>query len=302
MISIVAPVCNEEKTVGLFVDKAVSTLSSLNLQGEIIIINDGSTDATPAILRDKQIHEKTLVVLSNPKRRGITYSLRRGFEIARGDIYFFFPTDLESDPAEDIPKLLEALHAGYDIAAGWRYQKTENKVKIVSTKLYNWLVRKLFHVNLHDMGWVKAMRKEVIADIDPLRADWHRLLLIFAADQGYRIKEVPLNFYPRKFGESKFGRTGFARIFGAFIDLLVVKFLLQFSRKPMRVFGTTGVFFFAVGFIGGCYLFYIKLTSGTIGNHVPFLFFVVLLIVVGIQFFAFGFLAEMMASIKDRLR
>ncbi len=301
-ISVIAPAHNEAENIERFVQRTAEALQKHSLSGEILIIDDGSTDRTLKILEDLRTRFSSLKLISNSKRRGITYSLRRGFEEAEGDIFMFFCSDLESDPLEDIPKLLRPIKEGYDIAAGWRANKKENKIKIISSKIFNWLARLLFGINVHDLGWVKAIRREVIDDIDPLRADWHRFLLVFAADRGYTIKEVPLNFYPRKFGESKFGKTGFGRILGAFIDLLAVKFLLQFSKKPMRVFGTTGVVCFLLGFAGGAYLTYIKLAAGSIGNHVPFLFLVVLLITMGIQLFAFGFLAEMIASVKDRMK
>lgn len=301
-ISIVAPAHNEEKNIEKFLERASRALLEHRLDGEIIIIDDGSSDKTAEILMGSRQRLPILKIITSPKRRGITYSLRRGFDLARGEIFMFFPTDLESDPYEDIPKLLTPIREGYDIAAGWRSNKKENKIKILSSKLFNWLVRILFHINIHDLGWVKAMRREVIEDIEPLRADWHRFLLVFAAERGYSIKEVPLNFYPRQFGESKFGKTGFGRVIGAFIDLLSVKFLLTFSKKPMRVFGTAGVICFFLGLAGGAYLTYLKLTIGSIGNRIPFLFLVVLLLTMGIQLFAFGFLAEMIASIKDQIK
>lgn len=301
-ISVIAPAHNEAENIKRFVERAAEALQRHLLLGEILIIDDGSTDRTWETLESIQARFPLLRVIRNPKRRGITYSLRRGFKEAAGAIFMFFPTDLESDPVEDMPKLLEPIKAGFDIAAGWRANKTDNRIKIISSKIFNWLVRILFHIDVHDLGWVKAIKREVIDDIEPLRADWHRFLLVFAADRGYTIKEVPLNFYPRMAGESKFGKTGFGRIIGAFIDLLSVKFLLQFSKKPMRVFGTTGVVCFLLGFAGGAYLTYIKFAAGSIGNRVPFLFLVVLLITMGIQLFAFGFLAEMIASVKDRIK
>lgn len=301
-LSIIAPAHDEEGNIEKFVERVADTLKQHSLSGEILVIDDGSTDKTPEILERLRCRFPLLRPIRNLKRRGITYSLRRGFEEAEGDIFMFFCTDLESDPYEDIPKLLEPIKAGFDIAAGWRANKTENRIKIISSKIFNWLVRALFHIDVHDLGWVKAIKREVIDDIEPLRADWHRFLLVFAADRGYTIKEVPLNFYPRKAGESKFGKTGFGRVIGAFVDLLSVKFLLQFSKKPMRVFGTTGVTCFILGLAGGVYLTYVKFTVGSISHRIPFLFLVVLLITMGIQLFAFGFLAEMIASVKDKMK
>lgn len=302
-ISVITPAYNEEECIERFVRRVFEAFAAHNLLGELIVVNDGSTDRTGEILQHLQSEIPRLTILRNPSRRGMTYATRRGFEVAKGEILLFpIPADLESDPVEDFPKLLAPIKKGYDVTAGWRHNKTENKTKIVSSKFFNWFVQKLFHIRIHDMGWVKAARREVIEDIDPLRADWHRLVLLFAADKGYTIKEVALNFYPRRYGKSKFGKTGFRRAMGAFIDLLAVKFLLSFSKKPMRVFGGSGTIFFLAGFAGGAYLTYIKLTLGSIGNRIPLLFLVVLLMTMGIQLFAFGFLAEMIASVKDRMK
>lgn len=301
-ISVIAPAHNEGGSIETFVRRSSDALRIHHLDGEILIIDDGSTDHTAEILEKLKREMPRLHTLKNAGRRGITHSLRRGFDAAQGDIFMFFCSDLESDPYEDIPKLLAPIREGYDIAAGWRANKTEGKIKIISSRLFNWLVKILFGIRVHDIGWVKAFRREVIENIEPLRSDWHRFILVLAAERGFSIKEVPLNFYPRKTGKSKFGKTGFSRALGAFIDLLVVKFLLVFSKKPMRVFGTAGVISFTFGFAGGIYLSYLKVTVGHIGNQIPLLFLTVLLITIGIQLFAFGFLAEMIASIKDRMK
>lgn len=301
-ITVVAPAYNEEENIEPFLRRVAETLKKEGLQGDVIVVDDGSTDNTGKILRILSREMPFLKIIHSPKRMGITSSLRKAYDRATGDYIIFLPSDLESDPAEDIPKLLQALHEGYDVAAGWRHNKTEGKIKIISSKLFNWVAHLLFGIQVHDLGWVKGFRREILEDMEPLRSDWHRFFVIFAAERGFKIKEIPTNFYPRKHGESKFGKTGFGRALGAFIDLLAVKFLLSFSKRPLRVFGTTGIAFFLLGFAAGAYLTYIKLAVGTIGNRIPLLFLAVFLMTMGIQLFAFGFLAEMVASIKDRMR
>lgn len=302
-ISIITPAHNEEENIGHLCNRVFEALKKYNLEGELVVIDDGSTDRTLALLKELQKNNPRLLIIENPRRSGITYAVRLGFEKAKGDIFIFpLPADLESDPMEDFPKLLGPLKEGYDMSIGWRQNRTDSGIKQISTFIFNATVRILFGISLHDLGWVRAAKRIVIEETEPMRSDWHRFFALFAQDRGFKIKEVKLNFYPRVRGVSKFGKTGFGRILGAFADLLSVKFLITFSKKPMRIFGTTGAFFFFLGVTGGMYLFYLKLSEGSIATHTPLLFLVALLVTTGIQLFAFGFLAEMTASLKDKIK
>ena len=143
---------------------------------------------------------------------------------------------MESDPVTDIPLLVEKLNEGYDVVAGWRQGRKEGKV--FASGIYNAVSRHLFGLTAHDMNWIKGFRREVIETLPPLRSDWHRFLLHIAAHQGYRIGEVPVTWHRRRAGRSKFG---LARIPISLLDVLVVKFLLTFSKAPMRFFGGLGL-------------------------------------------------------------
>lgn len=300
MISIIAPAHNEEENVALFVRRAIAGLRVTREEGEVILIDDGSTDKTASIVRELCGEIASLRVVSSMRKEGITASYRKGVQVAQGEIIMFFPTDLESDPEEDIPKLLAPLQNGYDMSVGWRHNKKEEKIKIISSKIFNAVTRMLFGVTFHDAGWVKGCKREVIENTGEMRSDWHRLFAVLAAANGYRIQEVKTNFYLRKHGKSKFGRTGFGRMLGALLDLISVKFMISFSRKPMIVFGTIGLMSFFMGSVGALYLLYLKFALGSIGSRMPLFFAVTLLILSGMQFFVFGFLAEMIASIRDR--
>jgi hypothetical protein len=149
------------------------------------------------------------------------------------------------------------------------------------------------------MGWIKGFKREVVYGIEPLRSDWHRFFPILASNAGYKIKEVKTTFYPRIHGKSKFGRFGIMRIPGAFFDTAVLKFHLSFSKKPMHLFGMLGIISFFLGFLTGLYIIYLNFVVGNVVNRVPLIILTALFILVGIQFFATGFLAEFMASIKE---
>lgn len=302
-LSIITPAYNEEGSIEALVRRVEKTFQDNQYDGELIVVDDGSTDNTAKILHQLLPRSPFLKVLHNPARSGLTSAVRRGLEEARGSIIVFpLPADLQSDPVDDVPKLMQALGQGYDVAQGRRTNRERSIIKKISSSIFNATARMLFGQSLHDLGWVKACRRDVVLGVEPLRSDWHRFFSILAAEEGFKVIEISMTEQARTSGESKFGKTGFGRVLGAFFDLFAVKFLLTFSKKPMFIFGLLGVFFFLLGTLGALYLLVLKIVVGTVAAHIPLLFAVMLLILSGIQFFAFGFLAEMIASIKDRMK
>ncbi|MEK6983797.1 MAG: glycosyltransferase family 2 protein [Nanoarchaeota archaeon] len=299
-ISVVAPAYNEEECISLFVGKTIRAFKDNNLKGEIIIVNDGSTDKTGVIAQNIAKKEPLVRLINNRKNIGLTGAAWIGFNNAKEDIIVFLPSDLESDPEEDIPILLKPLDEGYDMAVGKREGSRLNTIKSTTSFIFNMMASLIFKVPVHDLGWIKAFKKEVISDLE-LRSDWHRFLVIFVADKGYKIKEVSTKFHPRKKGKSKFGKFGLMRLPGGFFDLIAIRFLLSFSRKPMFVFGSFGMIFLVLGSIGGAYLAFIKILGKPLIPRMPLLFLVVLFILSGIQLFALGFLAEFLVSIRESI-
>ncbi len=299
-VSVVAPAYNEEECIKMFLDKTVKAFKDNKLQGEILIVNDGSTDKTAEILQDYAKKHAILRVITNRKNDGLTTAAWKGFKQSKEDVIIFLPSDLESNPEEDIPLLLKPLEEGYDVSVGRRYGGKVGIIKKITSFIFNSLARIVFNIPLHDLTWVKAFKKEAINDIE-LRSDWHRYLVVFMADKGYKIKEVKTRFYPRKLGKSKFGRFGLMRLPSGFFDMISIKFLQSFPKRPMFVFGSVGALLLMLGFIGGLYLAYIKITTGAISERMPLIFLVVLLILSGIQLFALGFLAEFLVTINDSI-
>jgi len=299
-ISVVAPAYNEEQCIRLFIDKTIKAFKDNNLKGEIIIVNDGSTDKTKEIIEKIAKKDKLVRIINNRKNMGLTGAAWVGIKNAKEEIIVFLPSDLESNPEEDIPILLKPLEKGYDLSVGRRYGGRLSIPKKATSYVFNFVARVLFKVPAHDLGWVKAFKKEVINDIE-LRSNWHRFLVVFIADKGYKIKEVKTKFYPRKLGKSKFGRLGFLRIPGGFFDMIAIKFLLSFSKKPMFVFGMLGTLFLLIGLIGAIYLVIFKILEGSITQRIPLIFLIAILIISGLQLFAIGFLAELLVTIKDEI-
>jgi glycosyltransferase involved in cell wall biosynthesis len=294
MISVLIPAYNEAGNLTLLLRKLACTFEANHLDGEVVLVDDGSTDATGVEADMLAVEYPFLHVIHQRRNRGLTEALKAGFRVVRGDPILFLPADLESDPEEDIPKLLAKLAEGYDVVAGWRKGRRDRK--LIASGIYNRVSRLLYGVDAHDMNWIKAFTREVMEDLH-LRSDWHRFILMIAAANGYRIGEVRVNFYPRVRGRSKFGIW---RIPVSFLDALVVKFLLTFSRKPMLFFGGAGMLFVLAGLVILAYLAYLFFGFDT--QQRPVFIFGIFMIVSGLLLFLVGFLAELIVSQTERLR
>lgn len=299
-VSLFAPARNEQNNIKLFIEKIQNTFNKHKITGEIIIVDDASTDNTGLILDNLKKRYSNLVIIHNKRKQGITGSMTTAFKYAKNDIFMFFCSDLESNPEEDIPKILEPIEKeDYDMVVGWRYNKKAGIIKILLSKIFNSLSNIFFGVKLHDLGWVKAFKRDIINEIEPLRSDWHRFIAVFAYNAGYKVKEIKTTWYPRHSGKSNFGKFGFGRLLGGFLDLLVIKFYLSFSKKPMLLFGISGFSFLTLGFLTGLFLLYRWMHGLVLGNT---LILVVLLAIIGIQLIALGFISEFLASIREDIK
>ncbi|MGB8647063.1 MAG: glycosyltransferase [Anaerolineae bacterium] len=294
-VSVFIPALNEAGNITPLMDKIARAFTACRVEGEVIFVDDGSTDATWAEATAAAARYPFIRLYQHRKSLGLTEAMRTGFRHVRGDVVIFLPADLESDPEEDIPKLLDKLNEGYDVVSGWRQKRRDGK--IVASTVANNISRWLFGLQVHDMNWIKAFRREVIENIR-LRSDWHRYILILAANKGYRIGEVEVNFYPRQVGRSHYG---FWRLPVSFLDVLVVKFLLTFSRKPMLFFGGLGSAMILVGLVIWVYLGYIYLITPRGMQIRPLFIFAGVLFGAGILLFIGGFLAELMVTNADHL-
>ena len=276
------------------VERAFAALGLTDGAGELVLVDDGSTDGTGAIADKLAASHPCLRVIHHRRNQGLTAALRTGFAAVRGDLILFLPADLESDPEIDIPLLLGKLDEGYDVVAGWRQGRKEGKV--FASGIYNTVSRWLFGLKIHDMNWIKGFRREVIETQPPLRSDWHRFLLHIAASQGYRIGEVPTPWQKRRAGRSKFG---LGRIPISLLDVLVVWFLLTFSRAPMRFFGGLGLIALVIS--GLTYLFLLAYWLGAQTQVRPLFSAAGVLLLAGLILFLIGFLAELIVSQGERL-
>jgi glycosyltransferase involved in cell wall biosynthesis len=292
-VSIIVPAYNEEENVPLLVEKFAEMLDNSNFPAEVILVDDGSTDETLSLAQRYQEKFPFLKVVSHRINRGITDALVTGFKNSGGEVFVFWPADLQYMP-EDIPKLIHKINQGFDIVCGWKEGRYGTK-RFVSF-VYNTLSRWIFGTKVHDLNSVKAFKKKITEEIPVLRKDWHRYMVVMAKEKGFKIDEVKVKLYPRKYGESKFG---FWRIPIGFLDLLSVKFQLSFMKKPMLLFGSFGIILVLIGVVAGVVALYLRIFLDQ--GYRPLLYLVILCILLGVSFFALGFLAEAIAGLKEEI-
>lgn len=296
-LSILVPARNEAGNVAELAARVGRAFTALGLPpgaGELVFVDDGSTDGTAALADALAGQYPFLRVIHHRRNQGLTAALQTGFRAVRGEYVLFLPADLESDPQTDIPLLFGKLEQGFDVVSGWRQGRKEGKV--FASAIYNAVSRGLFGLTLHDMNWIKGFRREVIETLPPLRSDWHRFLLHIAAHQGYRIGEVPTPWQRRRSGRSKFG---FSRIPISLLDVIVIWFLLTFSAAPMRFFGGLGL---AALLISG--LIYTGLLAFWLAAQTqirPLFWTAGGLAIAGLLLFLIGFLAELIVTQGERL-
>lgn len=237
-VSVVVPVYNEEESVNLLCDKLHDSLSKLDRSYEMILVDDGSSDRTWELLVAATKRIPHLRVIRFRRNFGQTAAMSAGFHAARGDVVVTLDADLQNDPA-DIPKLLERIDAGYDVVSGWRKNRKDTFInRRLPSIIANGMISKMTGVALHDYGCtLKAYRRDVIQNVH-LYGEMHRFIPALASWVGGRIDEVVVTHHARQFGKSKYG---ISRTFRVVLDLMTVKFLLQYSTRPIQVFGRMGL-------------------------------------------------------------
>lgn len=290
-LSVILPVYNEEQNLRPLFDRLIQALEAMGRPYEIIAVDDGSTDASFAILEQLHSRHPRLRVVRFRRNFGQTAAFAAGFDRARAGVIVTIDADLQNDPA-DIPRLLEKMAEGYDVVSGWRQKRQDRFLdRKLPSLVANRLISAVTGVHLHDYGCsLKAYRRDVIENVQ-LYGELHRFIPALASWMGIRVAEIPVTHHPRRHGKSKYGLSRTVRVL---LDLLTVRFLLSYSARPMQLFGGLGLLSFALGVIGGLYLSSLKVIYG---YHYqidrPLLTLSVLLMVVGVQLISMGLLAEL---------
>ncbi len=293
-LSIFLPVYNEEENLEKLHEKIVAAVAGTGHSFEVIYVDDGSTDRSLELLTDFAGADRRVRVISFRRNYGQTAAMAAGIDAARGEVLIPMDADLQNDPA-DIERLLAKLEEGYDVVSGWRKDRRDAFLtRVLPSKLANGLVSKISGVELHDYGCsLKAYRREVLKNVQ-LYGEMHRFIPIFASWAGARVAEIPVAHHPRTAGRSKYGLS---RTIKVVFDLVTIKFMASYLTKPLYVFGWAGILAFAISFFSALLAFLMKFAgwpkhADFIQTPLPVLAMVML--VLGIQLFLMGLIAEML--------
>ena len=293
-LSIVIPARDEAGALPGLHAEIDAALSPLGKSYEVIVIDDGSADATFDTLKRLAAEDARLIAVRLRRSFGQTAAFAAGFSLARGNVVITMDADGQNDPA-DIPKLLAKIDEGYDVVSGWRVNRREPFVtRRIPSIVANRILAARTGVRLHDSGCsLKAYRREVVKHVR-LYGEMHRFIPALASGMGVIVAEVPVNDRARKYGKSKYGISRTLRVI---LDLFTLNFLLGYQARPMQLFGGLGLLTGGAGFAILAYLTYLKIFEGALLSNRPILWLGILLVILGVQFMFFGLIAEMTTRI-----
>jgi len=251
--SIVVPFFNEQENIPPLYMKLTEVMDGIGEPYELVFVDDGSKDDSFKVLSDIFEHDRRVNLVRLRRNFGQTPALKAGFDFARGEVIISMDGDLQHDP-EEIPRFLEKIEEGFDLVSGWRHNRRDHwLMRQLPSRAANWMMAKLSGIDLHDFGTTfKAYRREIIQEIQ-LYGELHRFIPALASSTGARIAEVPIENLHRKSGKSNYG---IGRTIRVFLDLIIVKFLLDYSTRPLQFFGLLGVAGLGFGSLLACFLAY----------------------------------------------
>jgi glycosyltransferase involved in cell wall biosynthesis len=269
-------------------------MAELSGNYEIVFVDDGSRDDTFKILSDICDTDSRVTAVRLRRNFGQTAGLQAGFDAAQGEIIISMDGDLQHDPAE-IPAFIAKMSEGYDIVSGWRLQRQDRWfTRRLPSRIANWLMAKLCGLELHDFGTTfKAYRRDVIKELQ-LYGELHRFIPALASWSGASIAEIPIKNVARGSGKSNYGLS---RTITVLLDLICIKFLLDYSTKPLQFFGRWGLLSAGAGGLASLFLLFRKFVVGVelMKEHGPLVLAAILLIVCGIQLISVGLIGEMLS-------
>lgn len=318
-LSIIISLYNEKESLRElidWIDRSISNSALKDLEYEILMIDDGSTDGSWNLIHELSGNNSHIRGISFRRNYGKSAALQVGFQNAEGDVVVTMDADLQDSP-EEIPEMYRmVVEDGYDIVSGWKKKRYDNVfLKNIPSKIYNATARKVSGLKLHDMNCgLKAYRKDVVKNVE-LYGDMHRYIPILAKNAGFtNIGEKVVIHQKRKYGKSKFG---ISRFFNGFLDLLTLTFLARFGKKPMHIFGVWGIVSFFIGIVITLWIIIDKLVSQSHGLYFrpvtdqPLFYLALVAIIIGTMMFLTGFLGELISrnstarndyKIKDEIK
>ncbi len=295
-LSVVIPLHNEAVTLEELYERVCGSVETLDCTWELVLVNDGSTDATPQMLDSLFKKDPRVTVVHLRRNYGQTAALAAGFDHARGELIVSLDGDLQHAP-EEIPEFIKKIEEGYDMVSGWRTARSDAFwTRTFPSRIANWLIGKVSGVDVHDFGTTfKAYRREILADLH-LYGDLHRFVPALLALNGAKIIEIPIKDMGRNNGKSHYG---LGRTFRVAFDLLTVGFLSRYLTRPLHFFGKLFLGCWGISFLIGLFLSYKKFILGIsiLEVHGLLAMFGSVLVVVGVEFLAIGLVSEMLMRI-----
>ncbi|UCH62332.1 MAG: glycosyltransferase family 2 protein [Fidelibacterota bacterium] len=293
-ISAVLPVYDEVDSLGQL-HRELAAILPADGGHEIIYIDDGSSDGSAAALKELADGDARVKVISFYRNYGKAAALAAGFEAAAGDIVVTMDSDLQDDPAE-IPAMIDLLNQGWDMVSGWKKVRHDPLRRRLPSKFYNFVVRLMTGVPIHDSNCgLKVYRAEVVKSVE-VYGGLHRYIPALAKYKGFKVTEKVVQHRPRQHGKTKYGLT---RYLHGLLDLFTVLFVGRYFQRPLHFFGLVGLLLSIAGLVISVYLTINWFAGIPIGNR-PLFFLGILLIIVGIQFFSLGLLAELFVQRRHR--
>jgi glycosyltransferase involved in cell wall biosynthesis len=297
-LSFIIPVLNESESLPTLLAEINQVMKSQAESWQVILIDDGSTDTTWQVIQQH--------CASHPQYQGIRFrrqfgkaaALAAGFAQATGEFLITLDGDLQDDPAEALALLQQLSDQNVDLVTGWKKTRHDPWHKVFPSRVFNWMVSVLTGVKLHDHNCgLKVMRRAVAQEVQ-LYGERHRFIPVLAAARGFKVAERVVQHRPRRFGRSKYGVT---RFFKGFLDLLTVRFLTSFEHRPQHLLGIIGGLFAFLGLAGMLYLAINWFIPGhTPLQQRPLLTYSVTSLLLGVQLFSMGLLAELITAQRRR--
>jgi glycosyltransferase involved in cell wall biosynthesis len=293
-LTVVVPLYDEEENVDATVTEVLGVLDDMPHSSELILVNDGSKDATGELALAWAKRDPRARVIQFRRNYGQTAAIQAGFDASRGAVVVLMDGDQQNDP-RDIPRLLDKMADGYDVVSGWRKNRQDRTLsRKLPSRVANRMISRFTGTELHDYGCtLKAYSAEIAHELR-LYGELHRFIPALAAMAGGRVAELPVNHRPRLHGRSKYGIGRAPRVL---LDLITVKFMLRYLTKPMQLFGKWGLVCAALGLIGVMSL----IGQKVFGNHAladrPLLLLSCMTLICGIVLFCIGLLGEVIIRI-----
>jgi dolichol-phosphate mannosyltransferase len=289
-LSVVVPVYNEIENLEAMIEELHGVLAAGARSFEVVVVDDGSRDGTAEMLAKLAVDRPWLRAIFFRRNYGQTAAFDAGFRAAAGEVVATIDGDLQNDP-RDIPAMVDKLHEGFDMVAGWRRKRSDAMVlRKIPSRIANWMIRKLTGTRVHDLGCsLRVYRRDVTQELR-LYGEMHRFISVLADSMGARIAEVEVNHRARRAGTSKYGLK---RTIKVLLDLVTVIFMRRYQTKPIYVFGGlgAGMMFLAAGLAG--FVLWEKLHEGIWVHRNPLFILAAVAALVGVQLVATGIVAEL---------